>query len=143
MCINTSHRDQSTKAVVADILSMNNKVTPCSIAYAAVILHFCLTDIGKWNGNDFYGMEYRELYNTIIDFFKDPWLSDDAESENEKLLQWWNEKVFPHTTALVACKGAQCSSRVLHNAARLIVKVLQGLESFRVASSLYDTYQIN
>ncbi|KAF9551242.1 hypothetical protein CPC08DRAFT_715116 [Agrocybe pediades] len=60
-----------TKANVATLLRMEGNVTPRSIAYAAVILVFNLTDAKAWPSNSIYnGFDFVKFYNLIIDSFE-------------------------------------------------------------------------
>lgn len=84
---------------------MNDKVTPRSIAYAAVQvfdfilldaysclsllqLHFNLQTAERWN--ELYGgFDYRGLYNYIVDFFEDV-QDGPAKTRAQDLLKWWS-----------------------------------------------------
>ncbi|KAF9551239.1 hypothetical protein CPC08DRAFT_715112 [Agrocybe pediades] len=85
-----------TKANVATLLRMEGNVTPRSIAYAAVLLVFNLTDAKAWPGNSTYnGFDFVKFYNLIIDSFEGT-KNPDAETieRNQDLLAWWNKNVF-------------------------------------------------
>ncbi|KJA24322.1 hypothetical protein HYPSUDRAFT_200549 [Hypholoma sublateritium FD-334 SS-4] len=81
-------RKKATKSCVATILGMEGRVTPRSIAYAAVLLAFNLTNAVQWVEiyNDF---NFRALYNLIVDFFEVPG-GKEAERRVARLLEWWN-----------------------------------------------------
>jgi hypothetical protein len=94
-----------TQRNVASKLHMNDKVTPRSIAYAAVQvfdfilldaysclsllqLHFNLQTAERWN--ELYGgFDYRGLYNYIVDFFEDV-QDGPAKTRAQDLLKWWS-----------------------------------------------------
>ncbi|KIJ95740.1 hypothetical protein K443DRAFT_11186, partial [Laccaria amethystina LaAM-08-1] len=82
-------RKKVTQRNVASKLRMNDKVTPRSIAYAAV------QTAERWN--ELYGgFDYRGLYNYIVDFFEDV-QDGPAKTRAQDLLKWWSSKVFPAT----------------------------------------------
>ncbi|KIK51560.1 hypothetical protein GYMLUDRAFT_181297, partial [Collybiopsis luxurians FD-317 M1] len=69
-----------------------SKVTLCSIAYAAIHLHFALTNTSQWAAiSDSYN--YQDLWNYIVDFFEVP-VDMDQEDNAKALLKWWNGYVF-------------------------------------------------
>ncbi|KAL1671171.1 hypothetical protein EV122DRAFT_285241 [Schizophyllum commune] len=88
----------STRANVASLLRMNGQVTPRSIAYIAVLLHFNLTDAVQWR-REYYGINYGALYDFIVDYFEDYDETTDvgklAKENARDLLAWWNKKIFP------------------------------------------------
>jgi len=85
---------------------MNDKVTPRSIAYAAVQvfdfmhfvgcllmfistqLHFNLQTAERWN-EIYGGFDYRGLYNYIVDFFEDV-QDGPVKTRAQDLLKWWS-----------------------------------------------------
>ena len=95
-----------TKSNVASKLHMNDKVTPRSIAYAAVQvltrcislkyilmftllqLHFNLQTAERWC-EIYGGFDYRGLYNYIVDFFEDV-PEGPAKKRAQDLLKWWS-----------------------------------------------------
>ena len=81
-------RIRATKRNVASKLNMNDKVTPRSIAYAAVQLHFNLQTAERWN-EIYGGFDYRGLYNYIVDFFEDVQEAP-AKKRAQDLLKWWS-----------------------------------------------------
>ncbi|KAF8872004.1 hypothetical protein BD779DRAFT_1453336 [Infundibulicybe gibba] len=89
-------KQPATRTNVATVLCMNGKVTPRAIAYAAVQLHFALTDTPQWT-DIHHNFDYQGLYNFIIDFFEDV-DGPDAKQFAKNLLGWWNKYVFasPH-----------------------------------------------
>ncbi|KAG5649528.1 hypothetical protein H0H81_003293, partial [Sphagnurus paluster] len=95
----TSGSSKATKSTVAQRMHLES-VTPRSIAYAAVLLHFLLTDAAHWKTTH-NGFGYEHLYNFIIDFFEDV-DGDRAKERADTLLQWWNKKVFPVREAAAA-----------------------------------------
>jgi hypothetical protein len=81
-------RKKATKRNVATKLHMNDKVTPRSIAYATVLLHFNLQTAERWY-EIYGGFDYRGLYNYIIDFFEDV-QDGPAKKRAQDLLKWWS-----------------------------------------------------
>ncbi|KAL0060723.1 hypothetical protein AAF712_012503 [Marasmius tenuissimus] len=81
---------EPTKKNVASLLGMT-EVTPRSIAYAAVLLHFSLTDTPTWNVSC-DGFNYAIFYDFIVDYFEDRRLT--SEEDAQSLLGWWNRQVF-------------------------------------------------
>ncbi|KAJ7456083.1 hypothetical protein FB451DRAFT_1512407 [Mycena latifolia] len=65
------HKGTSTsiRKPVCDILKMNGKVTPRSIAFITVSLHFSLTNAYMW-AHEYYGFSYPQMYNFIVDYFE-------------------------------------------------------------------------
>ncbi|KAF9045028.1 hypothetical protein BJ165DRAFT_1527958 [Panaeolus papilionaceus] len=91
--VKTSSSKKATKSNVATILRMSGRVTPRSIAYAAVMLVFNLTDAAQWT-EIYNGFNFRVLWNFIVDYFED--CPDEiATQKATSLLKWWNKKVFP------------------------------------------------
>ncbi|KAF9051312.1 hypothetical protein BJ165DRAFT_1524262 [Panaeolus papilionaceus] len=89
----TSSQKKATKSNVANLLHMNNTVTPRSIAYAAVLLAFNLTDAGQWV-ETYNSFSYPVLWDFIVDFFEAP-ADDQSKKHADDLIMWWNKKVFP------------------------------------------------
>ncbi|KAG7089147.1 hypothetical protein E1B28_010853 [Marasmius oreades] len=85
-CCNKTGRESSKKHD-ASLLGITT-VTPCCIAYAAVMLHFSLTNAITWRWV-YDGFDYVTFYNVIVDFFEDRTLS--TEQEAKELLCWWNQ----------------------------------------------------
>ena len=97
---------------VASKLHLNDKVTPRSIAYAAVQvrvfilyvtmlihncqLHFNLQTADSWSPI-YNGFDYRELYNYVVDVFEDT-PGPAAKKRAQDLLNWWSAWVFPLLT---------------------------------------------
>ncbi|TFK60634.1 hypothetical protein BDN72DRAFT_864211 [Pluteus cervinus] len=77
---------------VAMRFHLENKVTPRTIAYIAILVHFSLTNAAQWNKvvNHF---SYHLFYNFIVDFFECP-PGPLAAQRNEELLAWWNCQVY-------------------------------------------------
>ncbi|KAF9058033.1 hypothetical protein BJ165DRAFT_1521357 [Panaeolus papilionaceus] len=91
---------KATKSNVAAILHMSGNVTPRSIAYAAVMLVFNLTDATQWT-ETYNGFNFRTLWNFIVDYFEET--PDDASANRVKaLLKWWNKQVFPQHVSVSA-----------------------------------------
>ncbi|KAF8222820.1 hypothetical protein L208DRAFT_1426222 [Tricholoma matsutake] len=84
------HREWSkaTKANVAQKLYLD-KVMLHTIAYAAVMLHFSLTDVVSWK-EEYNGLSYELLYNFVVDYLED--LSCPIAVQNvHELLKGWNK----------------------------------------------------
>ncbi|KAF9031049.1 hypothetical protein BJ165DRAFT_1535541 [Panaeolus papilionaceus] len=91
--VKMSASKKATKSNVATILHMSGRVTPRSIAYAAVMLAFNLTDATQWS-ETYNGFNFRVLWHFIIDYFEDS--PDEISTQRAaSLLKWWNRKVFP------------------------------------------------
>ncbi|KAI0281345.1 hypothetical protein BC826DRAFT_923149 [Russula brevipes] len=75
----------SKRKSIAQILGMT-KVTPRSIAYAAVQARFTLSDKEEWHEVD-GNFDYRRFYESIVSVFESnpdlPWV--------KKTLIWWNQ----------------------------------------------------
>ncbi|KAL1698357.1 hypothetical protein EV121DRAFT_297265 [Schizophyllum commune] len=93
-----TEKKPSTKPNVATLLRMDGQVTPRSIAYIAVLVHFNLTDATQWR-RQVYGVNYGALYNFIVDYFEDfdetTEVGKLAQANAQDLLKWWNRKIFP------------------------------------------------
>jgi uncharacterized protein DUF6698 len=104
-----SQRTSSSKKLVrhnvASKVNLNEKVTPRSIAYAAVMvillsftcrsmlicgcqLHFNLQTATSW-ARFYGGFDYRGLYNYIVDVFEDT-PGPAAKRRAKELLHWWS-----------------------------------------------------
>ncbi|KAF5367844.1 hypothetical protein D9615_010572 [Tricholomella constricta] len=95
---------KATKSCVAKKLRLE-AITPRAIAYAAVLLHFSLTDAPHWKPI-YNGFSYELLYNFIVDFFEDI-EGVQAKARAKSLLKWWNKnalfrQIFPVRAAAVA-----------------------------------------
>ncbi|KAF5374162.1 hypothetical protein D9615_008830 [Tricholomella constricta] len=99
---------KATKYSVAQKLNLNT-VTPRSIAYVAVLLHFSLTDAPHWKST-FNNLSYELMYNFIIDFFEDT-SGPQAEDRIKSLFKWWNKQIFPVRAAAMA--GSRASMNKL------------------------------
>ncbi|KAJ3741037.1 hypothetical protein DFH05DRAFT_1462884 [Lentinula detonsa] len=106
-----SSKFQRTATHRADVSQKmhTSKVTPRSIAYAAIHLHFGLTDASSWNAR-YLGYSYQDLWNFIVDFFEDP-EDDEAAKQAEKLLKWWNDRIFTGTRNAANNRGTKMMSR--------------------------------
>jgi hypothetical protein len=98
--------NNSVRRNVASKLHLNDKVTPRSVAYAAVQvcvyatvsyvsrlicgceLHFNLQTAGSW-ASVYGGFDYHGLYNYIVDFFEDT-PGPAAKKRAQELLNWWS-----------------------------------------------------
>ena len=102
----TSSGKRSLRRNVASKVHLNNKVTPRSIAYAAVQvsslyhmsdsipinnqqLHFNLQTAALW-APVYGGFDYRGLYNYVVDFFEDA-PGPSAKKRSKDLLDWWSK----------------------------------------------------
>jgi hypothetical protein len=101
--------DKPVRRNVASKLHLNCKVTPRSIAYAAVQvwlsllwhsplicdlqLHFNLQTAGSWSPI-YGGFDYQGLYNYIVDVFEDT-PGPVSKKRAQGLLNWWSMWVFP------------------------------------------------
>ncbi|KJA27917.1 hypothetical protein HYPSUDRAFT_197489 [Hypholoma sublateritium FD-334 SS-4] len=90
----TNSQKKATKSNVANILGMDGRVTPRSIAYAAVLLAFNLTNAGYWM-EVFNQFNFRALYALVVDFFEGP-SGQAARRRSQNLLKWWSTQIFPH-----------------------------------------------
>ncbi|KAI3998398.1 hypothetical protein EV122DRAFT_256013 [Schizophyllum commune] len=90
---------KATKSNVATLLRMKGQISPRAIAYAAVLLHFNLTNATQWVEQR-GGVSYPALYNFIIDYFEgyDPATAEGqlAKAQGDVLLKWYNDRVFPN-----------------------------------------------
>ncbi|KAJ3886672.1 hypothetical protein GG344DRAFT_81472 [Lentinula edodes] len=109
----TNHRGN-----VAQIIHMND-VKPRSIAYAAVHLHFALSDASQWT-NSHMGYNYLDLWNFIVDFFEDP-EGEEEQQRSKELLKWWNDRIFTGTRAAANSRGTKMTSRKQDVSKRLCV----------------------
>ncbi|KAI6032694.1 hypothetical protein F5J12DRAFT_712857, partial [Pisolithus orientalis] len=84
----SSNQQAATKNHIASILGMK-AVTPWSIAYTAVQVHFTLSSANTWHNVD-SNFDYSQFYNMILDFFEDlP--GPAAKKQVDELLAWWNQ----------------------------------------------------
>ncbi|KAJ3723066.1 hypothetical protein C8R42DRAFT_665183 [Lentinula raphanica] len=86
-----------------------NEVKPRSIAYAAVHLHFALSDASHWT-NTHMGYNYLDLWNFVVDFFEDP-QNEEEEKQAKELLKWWNDRIFTGTGSAANSRGTKMTSR--------------------------------
>ncbi|KAJ3709516.1 hypothetical protein C8R42DRAFT_730038 [Lentinula raphanica] len=97
---------KSTRKNVAQLLDMK-EVTPCSVAYACVMLRFSLSDASAWSSDQSFN--YQGLYNTIVDYLDDAESGfEEAEDDIQELLDWWTKNVF-------AKPDASTSVQPVHN----------------------------
>ncbi|KAF9475565.1 hypothetical protein BDN70DRAFT_883565 [Pholiota conissans] len=109
-----SRQGKPARRNVATQVGMTTKVTPRSIAYAAVQLHFNLQASENWS-EILGGFDYRAFYNYIVDFFEDV---DEpaAKKRAQALLSWWSTRIFPaaaihHQPNTVASRKAMKAQR--------------------------------
>ncbi|KAJ3750344.1 hypothetical protein DFH05DRAFT_1563987 [Lentinula detonsa] len=98
----------SHRANVAQRIQMAS-VVPRSIAYAAIHLHFALSDAPWWSATH-NGYNYQDLWYFIVDFFEDP-VDEDAERHAKELLKWWNDRIFTGTNSAANSRGTKMTSR--------------------------------
>ncbi|KAJ7451306.1 hypothetical protein FB451DRAFT_1566214 [Mycena latifolia] len=104
---------KATKAVrkcVADLLGMNGKVTPRSIAYIVILVYFALTNASTWMP-EYYGVSLPQMYDFIVDFFDTPAPGTAAKARVDALLAWWNKQIFPTHAASAAVHRTAVDSR--------------------------------
>ncbi|KAF9470595.1 hypothetical protein BDN70DRAFT_982771 [Pholiota conissans] len=92
--LNSDSQKKATKCNVASIIGMDGRVTPRSIAYAAVLLAFNLTDASHWM-EVYNRFDYRALYALVVDFFEAT-SGRAAKKRSNDLLKWWSAQIFPH-----------------------------------------------
>ncbi|KAF8987082.1 hypothetical protein BDQ17DRAFT_1435844 [Cyathus striatus] len=68
-------------------------VTPRSIAYTSVQLHFSFSRAVSWAQTEVEGFNYPKFYNFVVDFFEEP-SCPTAERCAQNLLSWWNGQIF-------------------------------------------------
>ncbi|KAJ3847523.1 hypothetical protein EV368DRAFT_87652 [Lentinula lateritia] len=117
----TNHRGN-----VAQIIHMND-VKPRSIAYAAVHLHFALSDASQWT-NSHMGYNYLDLWSFIVDFFEDP-EDDDEEKRSKELLKWWNDRGTKMTSRKKDVSKRLLVASPLHNISPNGIQADPGLAS--------------
>ncbi|KAK7031882.1 hypothetical protein R3P38DRAFT_2522164, partial [Favolaschia claudopus] len=93
----------ASKKCVANKLHLR-RVTPRSIAYAAVHHRFALSDAPSWNDTD-GDFEYIAYYNNIVDWFEDV-PGPIAQKEVDDLLAWWNQRVFKSAASANTMEGS-------------------------------------
>ncbi|KAF9501633.1 hypothetical protein BDN71DRAFT_1500672 [Pleurotus eryngii] len=91
-----SKAKKATKKSVGQQLGLIS-VTPRTIAYAAVLLHFSLSPAKFWD-LEFNDFSYEAFYNNIVDYLEDPGDDDEAVAEVKAVIDWWNRRVFPAGT---------------------------------------------
>ncbi|KAJ3963707.1 hypothetical protein EV361DRAFT_943360 [Lentinula raphanica] len=114
------------RAKVAQIIQMN-EVKPRSIAYAAIHLHFALSDATHWTESHM-GYNYLDLWNFVVDFFEDPG-DEEGEKRAQELLKWWNDRIFTGTRSAANSRGTKMTSRKQDIAKRAPRPALQNLPS--------------
>ncbi|KAF9492667.1 hypothetical protein BDN71DRAFT_1433033 [Pleurotus eryngii] len=86
-------RKKPTKQTVAQLMGMKH-VTPRSVAYIAVLIHFSLTDAENWCIN-YNGFNYLGFYNAIVDYFETATPDTDEYENMQDILAWYDRQVFP------------------------------------------------
>ncbi|KAL1690687.1 hypothetical protein GGG16DRAFT_113853 [Schizophyllum commune] len=69
-------------------------VSPRNIAYTACQLRVALTDAHAWS-MVYDGFNYLSFFNFIVDFFEGPFKTEERREDAQKILEWWNEQIFP------------------------------------------------
>ncbi|KAJ7028906.1 hypothetical protein C8F04DRAFT_1289336 [Mycena alexandri] len=100
---------KGTRKPPSDIFHMGGKVTPRSIAYIAVLLHFALTNAAIWT-SEYYKFSYPQMYNFIVDYFEAPREGTPQREHADKLLNWWNKQIFPNHAASASTSQTAISS---------------------------------
>ncbi|THV00286.1 hypothetical protein K435DRAFT_461970 [Dendrothele bispora CBS 962.96] len=103
-------RRKSTCKNNAQLINMT-AVTPRAIAYAAVMLRFALSEVEKW-GMD-HSFNYEAFWNAIVDYFEEVEPGSDEEDQIRKLLDWWNQKIFPGDNVSTSSKPLRDFKSVL------------------------------
>lgn len=96
----TAGQKKATKSNVASLLNMDGKVSGRSIAYAAVLLVFNLTDATQWS-ESYNSFSFVAFYNFLVDYFEE-FRNDSSKKRVNTLLSWWNRQVFPQHVATTA-----------------------------------------
>ncbi|KDQ25833.1 hypothetical protein PLEOSDRAFT_1072032 [Pleurotus ostreatus PC15] len=81
-------RKKPTKQTVAQLMGMK-RVTPRSVAYIAVLIHFSLTDAENWC-IDYNGFNYLGFYNAIVDYFETAAPDTDEYENMQDILAWYD-----------------------------------------------------
>ncbi|KAI0081504.1 hypothetical protein K474DRAFT_1587781 [Panus rudis PR-1116 ss-1] len=71
-------------------------VTPASIAYTAAQVHFALTSHHTFSKTN-KAIWSKPLYDSIREYFED----ESFQDEHDRLLNWWNQYVFPHSHNMI------------------------------------------
>ncbi|KAJ7090535.1 hypothetical protein C8R44DRAFT_861301 [Mycena epipterygia] len=104
-----SKTNKAIRKPVCEIMRMNGKVTPRSIAYIAITLHFALTNAQSWTPN-YYGFSYPQMYNFIVDYFEAPGAGTPHRAHVDALLAWWNQQIFPTHASSASTNPTAASS---------------------------------
>ncbi|KAJ7762207.1 hypothetical protein B0H16DRAFT_1884180 [Mycena metata] len=107
--LKTATGRRSTRKPPCDIFHMGGKVTPRSIAYIAVILHFSLTNAAIWT-SEYYKFSYPQMYNFIVDYFEAPRVGTPQRERADKVLDWWNRQIFPNHAVSASTSRTAVSS---------------------------------
>ncbi|KAJ6607299.1 hypothetical protein B0H10DRAFT_2439647 [Mycena sp. CBHHK59/15] len=112
-----SRTTKPVRKTVADIVGMNGKVSPRSLAYVVVLVYLSLTTATQWT-TEYYGVSMVQLYDFIVDFFEGPKPGSVAKARADALLAWWNKKIFPSHAASAATHQTTVNSRAMLKAQR-------------------------
>ncbi|KAJ7722995.1 hypothetical protein DFH07DRAFT_1006145 [Mycena maculata] len=107
-----SRTTKPVRKTVADIVGMNGKVSPLSLAYVVIIVYLSLTTATQWT-TEYYGVSMVQLYDFIVDFFEGPKPGSVAKARTDALLAWWNKKIFPSHAASAATHQTTVNSRAM------------------------------
>ncbi|KAJ7687031.1 hypothetical protein B0H17DRAFT_1203879 [Mycena rosella] len=100
---------KSVRKPMCEIMNMDGKVTPRSIAYVAVLEHSSLTTTSQWS-EEYYGFSYPQMYNFIVGYFEAPLEGTPRRKFVDDLLEWWNKQIFPTHAASASMDHTASSS---------------------------------
>ncbi|KAJ7714731.1 hypothetical protein B0H16DRAFT_1617844 [Mycena metata] len=107
--LKTTTGSKGTRKPPCEIFHMDGKVTPQSIAYITILVHFGLTNAAFWT-NNYYGFSYPQMYNFIVNYFEAPREGTPQQEHVDKLLSWWNKQIFPTHAASASSSRTAVSS---------------------------------
>ncbi|KAJ7481276.1 hypothetical protein B0H11DRAFT_2232765 [Mycena galericulata] len=122
-----SRTTKPVRKTVADIVGMNGKVSPRSLAYVVVLVYLSLTTATQWT-TEYYGVSMVQLYDFIVDFFEGPKPGSAAKARADALLAWWNKKIFPSHAASAATHQTTVNSRAMLKAQRRAMELPTAME---------------
>ncbi|KAG6913374.1 hypothetical protein DXG01_007283 [Tephrocybe rancida] len=89
--VDASELDPSTKGGNAEIHGMK-KVTKASLVYVATQVRFALSSATFWSRTDRV-TDSHNFYMSLLDVLEDC----ENSAHVQKLLKWWDRKIFPHS----------------------------------------------
>ncbi|CAK5267104.1 unnamed protein product [Mycena citricolor] len=102
----------SSRETNAEKSNLNGKVTGRSIAYIACLAYFGLTNAANWRTPLGNSVSLPYMYTWAVDFFEGPKPGSQARARADRVLEWWNKKVFPrHVSRIIAHPNGQSSSQ--------------------------------